>query len=997
MSKYSFRSSVSVLVLVFSLMASACSSGQGSGENEMRRQRDEANRRALSDRIAVLQAREQSERDASTRAALQEEIRKLEEKLEGKRYANSLAYANHKIISGAMKGHTATYSLKGKYRVMLIPVQFSDVKFEQPEFFAAGPDGGSQAQEYLFGENLNSLRQYYKHASLGQFELEGVVTPVITAPGSLKDYGEAVAGNTDRASRRLVIDALLALKQQKQDSDWWESFDNWDLGDYDSDGHYNEADGFIDAVVLVYAGKSQASCQRDFDPDGKRPASADVPAGPKQASAVECFNRIWPHRWSISVPANDPIFTSDGPMVEGLRRPSMNGLKISDNVFALDYNMQSEFSDRSTFMHEFGHSLTLPDVYAMQGDNSTGAWELMSSNARLQAQELSSYSKISLGWLAPKVVRQGERTSAYVGAYNYVSEGQREDYFTYSGPGVIEEDHDGVTQVHDVVSTTPETEEPVYRSLVAMPRPSVEQVKVVDMNASTQRFAAYTGRYDGGSKSLKLALRVPSEGDATLRFDTIFHIETETNFNSPEAEIKVITDYDIGQVLINGAVREDLRLVSGDSDNDTLADLNPLCEAARALALRTKKHSSEGLTAEELQEFNSLVLTCQAPIWVTKSYDLSDKRGQEVELEIRYVTDAGYTEFGIVVDNVTLGTEKASFETAADRPIGDWKLLTDGKEDVQHSQFYLFEYRTPGENFVREGKLASYNMDNNIEVGTQAYFLRDGANATERFRMTEFKYQPGVLVWYFNSKFDRRSNSASAQDGKGYLLVLNSKVRELKLPGTEGESALFNAAGEYDVESEAFKQLKERQTLAFVCYSHTAFEAYIKGEAPNCADDDFKDAMLGLRGANGLPLMYRRQWFNDLLPVDQYAYQGVGMPLSNDPGIRTGLSTFRPDDAGDFAPLTVYRAEGDRMVMDEVMTAASMKVPPVSSFRDADNALPGSKRFWGDTAVVEKVGFGFKVVSPSKRVIDQYSTGASPDSNSSAFRRPRAKLYFEWH
>ena len=42
------------------------------------------------------------------------------------------------------------------------------------------------------------------------------------------------------------------------------------------------------------------------------------------------------------------------------------GAALSPALWALDYNMQSEYTEVSTFVHEFGHSLGLPDVYAVE-------------------------------------------------------------------------------------------------------------------------------------------------------------------------------------------------------------------------------------------------------------------------------------------------------------------------------------------------------------------------------------------------------------------------------------------------------------------------------------------------------------------------------------------------------------------------------------------------------------------------------------------------------
>ena len=308
-----------------------------------------------------------------------------------------------------MQGHTQLYTFKGQYKVMVIPVQFSDTPFVNPQFFEKNAAGKIPAQEYLFGDHPLSMTEYYRHASMGKLHVQGEVMPAVTVPGTLARYGEAIEGASDKDARRLVVDALQQVKAQRPDPRWWSQFDQWDLQDYDGDQHFYEPDGFVDAVVLIYAGKSQASCQRDFDPEVKRPPSAEVPAGPRHDATVECFNRIWPHRWSISIASDDPLHSTEGPLVEGERRPSMNGLKINEELFALDYNMQSEFSDRSTFMHEFGHSLTLPDIYAKAGDNSVGNWELMAGNAGDSPQELSTFSKLSLGGWPLKSLLQAKR------------------------------------------------------------------------------------------------------------------------------------------------------------------------------------------------------------------------------------------------------------------------------------------------------------------------------------------------------------------------------------------------------------------------------------------------------------------------------------------------------------------------------------------------------------------------------------------------------------
>jgi len=911
---------------------------------------------------------------------------RLLNKLIEKRSERSLFKVNEKLIK-SLSGHTSLYEFNGAYKILVIPVQFADVKFTDKELFSE-KEGTAKAQEYLFGNNPNSMSTYYSHISMGKFQLSGEVSNVITVDKKLVDYGEAVTGQSDKNARGLVVDAIEKLKHSKTDNDWWAEYDRWDVNDYDNDQNFHEPDGFIDAVVLIYAGKDQANCQRSFDPDGNKPASSDVPAGPRHDATVECFDRIWPHRWSIALQNDDPRYSKDGPVVEGAQRSSLNGYKINDELFALDYNMQSEFSDISTFSHEFGHSLTLPDVYSNGEDNSSGSWELMSQNAELYGQEMSSYSRLSLGWLSPKVIEQGQKSSAYLGAYSFVPALQREQGAFYAGPV---NDETGVS----ILSKVPEFEENVYRSIAVVTKPTVENRVITKTLPVHGKMTAYSGKFDGEARSLKLNFTVPNTIDANLTFTRIHHVETETNFDSKDETIKVVTEYDSGDILINNEVVKHLSTVSGDLNHDSLAELNPLCPASRVLELRLKNIKGE-LSETEKVEFAAGVAVCQKPIWVDEKIDLTEFKGQEITFEVRYTTDAGYTEMGILIDNVKVDELLVDFENSPKMADG-FKLLENGSETISFNQFYLMEYRNPGEKYVLGNEELSRNMDNNIETGTQSYFLDESkGSVADRFRLVKFNYRPGVLVWYFNSKYDDHSNDAAKQKGEGYLLVLNSKVDEMTLPGVFQEAKLKDANGHYDEKNTDFVTLKDSQINLFTCFAFTEYSTYIEGKVPDCdLIGDFKDYGQKLE-LDGRPLRYRRELGNNFLPRIQANYALMDRGYRTGSGFRTGLSPFNPIDAGEFNPYSIYKAVAGKMVLDTEATNSAPKFAAVDSFEDKNNEFSKFDRFKGDSVVVNKVGFKFKVTSPSKTILSKYSKTAPANEDSNFFRRPRAKIYFDW-
>jgi hypothetical protein len=291
----------------------------------------------------------------------------------------------------------------------------------------------------------------------------------------------------------------------------------------------------------------------------------------------------------------------------------------------------------------------------------------------------------------------------------------------------------------------------------------------------------------------------------------------------------------------------------------------------------------------------------------------------------------------------------------------------------------------------------SYNLDRNISIlWKQSMFLDQPGSLMDRFRMVEMDQQPGVVAWYFNTKFDTRSNNPVVQGGKGYLLVVNPKVREVILPEVLANPEIRDADGDYKGdENPEYKAFEKAQRELFGCFAHSNYYTYVEGVRPNCPDESERDSMLGLR-FEGKSMIYRRQAFNDILPIEQGDYEFVGEPLRTEPEMRTGISTFRPSSWGNFSPFKIYKAEGNQMVPDTVLSDRAFKAESIDTFMDAANQLHPKPRFHGDNVVVEKKGLNFKILDPSPRIGNLYNNTENPDTNNYVLRKPKVKVLVEW-
>jgi immune inhibitor A len=194
-------------------------------------------------------------------------------------------------------------------------------------------------------------------------------------------------------------------------NDYLAQFDVWDRYDIDSDGNFNEPDGYIDHFQSVHAGE-----------------------GEETGGGAQGTDAIWSHRWYA-------YYSANGPDGVGPTDPDGNGyggVRIGNsNYWIGDYTIEPENGGVGVFAHEFGHDLGLPDLYDTSGnvggaENSTGFWTLYSSgsygNSGIPADgigskpiPMSAYEKIFLGWSDYTIIGYGQKASVKLGPSNYTT------------------------------------------------------------------------------------------------------------------------------------------------------------------------------------------------------------------------------------------------------------------------------------------------------------------------------------------------------------------------------------------------------------------------------------------------------------------------------------------------------------------------------------------------------------------------------------------------
>ena len=254
---------------------------------------------------------------------------------------------------------------QGDVRVLVVLVEFSDVKFKNP-------DPVSQFTDYLNKEgyseyhNVGSVRDYFIKNSMGKFRPTFDVYGPVTLLGTQAEYGGDNYGKSDLAFSQ-ALDTLLKR-------------DEIDFFQYDNNGN-----GVVDYVFMIYSGESSNGSNL----------------------------RIWPH---ASYLGEKNVEQSGKKVREGL---FVNWYACVNEIDERAYNRDKSthvLSGIGHFVHEFGHLLDLPDLYVGRIVLIPVTWSVMDGGSFNYYPDVdavsgsapplySSFERISLGWLTPKEIK----------------------------------------------------------------------------------------------------------------------------------------------------------------------------------------------------------------------------------------------------------------------------------------------------------------------------------------------------------------------------------------------------------------------------------------------------------------------------------------------------------------------------------------------------------------------------------------------------------------
>ena len=287
------------------------------------------------------------------------------EQIQARREASKFAIAEQTQMRKQAATQTAVKTNIAEHGLVIL-VNFTDMAFKTTQAeMDSMHNGYNYSRDYSYQYNREtytihaegSARQYFYDASFGQYNPKFDVVGPVTVSQKYAYYGANDYNGNDKHAEQMVYEACLLVDSL---------YPEIDFSLYDNNG-----DGEMDYVYVVYAGYGEA--------DG----------GPA--------NTIWPHSYWIQYAGYDL---------------TLDGVKIDKYACGNEKNAISKQHDGiGTFVHEFGHVLGLPDLYATNNTShrTLGDWDVMDygpyNNDGNTPPTYSAYERFFFGWLTPTLIK----------------------------------------------------------------------------------------------------------------------------------------------------------------------------------------------------------------------------------------------------------------------------------------------------------------------------------------------------------------------------------------------------------------------------------------------------------------------------------------------------------------------------------------------------------------------------------------------------------------
>ena len=244
----------------------------------------------------------------------------------------------------------------GSPRIPIILVNYTDVKFIHSNPVATF--------ENQFNLKEYSCLRYFQSQSRNQFSPRFDILGPVDLPQNRAFYGANVrryGQEVDKQLGTMIYDACMGIAGSV------------DFSNYDNDG-----DGYVDVVVVLYAGVGEAQASHTVK------------------------ESVWPCQWDMQE-SYDWDCSVTGPF-------QLNGVTIDKyavfNELEGSSNASTTIDGVGTFCHEFSHCLGLPDFYPTAGGGFSygmSSWDIMDSGCYLSGGDrpagYSSYERHYMGWM----------------------------------------------------------------------------------------------------------------------------------------------------------------------------------------------------------------------------------------------------------------------------------------------------------------------------------------------------------------------------------------------------------------------------------------------------------------------------------------------------------------------------------------------------------------------------------------------------------------------